>query len=100
MKAPRSSLGAVPEGGRSNVTEDHRAAAGRAVWTDAAVDLKWAVCEGHLHEAVEEGDVHRIRLAVSQARELAAGAPIQRFALADMEDRVANLEPKALAGTC
>lgn len=85
-----STLGVVPEDGQ-------RAVATRAVWVDAATELKWDVCERQLQDAAAEGDVHRIRLAVTQARELEASVPMQRFALADMEDRVAKLEPRSLA---
>lgn len=89
---PQSKLGAADA-----IPEDERVSTDQTAWEDAAVELQWRVCESNLEMAVEVGDVHQIRLAISQARDLVKDAPLQRFALADMEDRIANMEPKELA---
>ena len=69
----------------------------RLLGSDAALGVKWKVCETMFQNAVEHADIHEIRVAISHARDVAMDDPQLRPVLMDMERCIAELRPTELA---
>ena len=67
------------------------------LWSNAALGVKWKVCETMFQNSMEHADIHEIRVAISHARDVAMDEPQLRPALMDMERCIAELRPKELA---